>query len=111
VVVRDLSTGRVLHKVPTGSPVKSNPYQAGVGPVVALVVKANGSVAWIAEDVERSMNVGSSEVVPYFDVWEADKTGSRLLASGFDVDPSSLALAGSTLYWTQGGKPFSASLN
>jgi len=37
--------------------------------------------------------------------------GTRLLASGFDVSPSSLALAGSTIYWTQGGKPESSTLN
>jgi hypothetical protein len=37
--------------------------------------------------------------------------GTRLLALGFDVSPSSLALAGSTIYWTQGVKPESASLS
>jgi hypothetical protein len=40
-----------------------------------------------------------------------DKNGSRLLASSTEIDPSSLALAGSTLYWTQGGKSMSSPLN
>jgi len=45
-----------------------------------------------------------------YEVRAVDKTGSRLLASGGDIDPTSLALAGSTLYWTQGSLPFSAQL-
>jgi hypothetical protein len=54
-----------------------------------------------------------------------DKTGTRLLASGTNIDPSSLALSvgasdvnarprnieGSTVFWTQGGAPISATLN
>ena len=61
----------------------------------------------------------------YFDVYACDKSGTRLLASGTNVDPSSLALstgatgigvypssiAGSTLYWTQEGKQASSTLN
>jgi hypothetical protein len=33
-----------------------------------------------------------------------------LLAQGVDIAPGSLALAGSTLYWTQAGAPQSALL-
>src|SRR4029077_17139210 len=96
----------------------------GVGNVVALVLKSDGSVAWIADDYMRSITPGGTGP-PYFDVYAVDRSGTRLLASGTDVDPSSLALsvggnnigmssrsvAGSTLYWTQGGKPFSTTLN
>jgi hypothetical protein len=42
---------------------------------------------------------------------QGQSNGIRTLASGPTVAPSSLALAGSTLYWTQEGKPFSAVLN
>jgi hypothetical protein len=35
---------------------------------------------------------------------------STVLAEGGDIAAGSLALAGSTLYWTQGGLPRSASL-
>jgi hypothetical protein len=66
---------------------------------VAIVVKSDGSVAWIVES--------SSE----YQVRAVDKSGSRVLSSGTNIDPHSLALAGSTLYWTQGGKPKSAMLN
>jgi hypothetical protein len=46
-----------------------------------------------------------------YQVHAADTTGSRLLASGANIDPTSLALAGRTIYWMQGGRSFSATLN
>jgi hypothetical protein len=124
VIVRDLRTGRVLHRVPTGVLLKPEQRYVGVGNVVSIVVKGDGAVAWIAEDYERSHPSGSPEV-SYFDVYAVDKTGTRLLVSGTNVAPSSLALstgatrisgypssvAGSAVYWTQGGKSESAVLN
>lgn len=124
VVVRSLRTGKVLHEVPTGTLLKPEPRHVGVGPVVALVLKSDGSVAWIAEDYERSSKLYGAGA-PYFDVCATDKTGARLLASGTDIDPSSLSLSvgsfgvggirrpivGSTVYWTQGGRTESAVLN
>jgi hypothetical protein len=103
VVVRDLRNGRMLHKVPTG--VRNDPQvrpDNGIGPTTAIVVKSDGSVAWI---VQTNPGAGT------YQVHALDGTGGRVLASGSDIDPSSLALAGSTLYWTQGGKPASAVLN
>jgi hypothetical protein len=105
VFVQDLRTGRTLRDEPTGTPATPGlePEQrAGIGHTTAIVVKSNGSVAWI---------VGTGEDEGRYQVHAADVTGSRLLASGGDIDPASLALAGSTLYWTQAGKPFSAPLN
>ncbi len=106
VVVRDLRSGRVLHKVPTGTAVGTpnvpKPTAIGAGPTVAIIVKSDGAVAWL------------NHAAPWngtYQVHELDKSGNRQVAEGPDIDPSSLALAGSTLYWTQGGKPFSASLN
>lgn len=124
VVVRDLRTGRVLRRVPTGVPLKPGPEYVGVGNVVSIVVKSDGAVAWIADDYERSATVHGTGL-PYFDVYAVDKSGTRLLAAGTEIDPSSLAFSvtgtnigqgsraapGSTLYWTQGGKPMSAALN
>jgi hypothetical protein len=124
VDVRNLRTGRVLHEVPTGTPLKPAPHYVGVGPIVGLVLKSDGSVAWIAEDYERSSKLYGAGA-PYFDVYATDKTGTRLPASGTNIDPSSLALsvggigvggnrrtiAGSTLYWTQSGTTFSSTLN
>jgi hypothetical protein len=103
VVVRDLRNGRMLHKVPTG--VRNDPQvrpDNGIGPTTAIVVKSDGSVAWI---VQTNPGAGT------YQVHALDSMGSRLLATGPDIDPSALALAGSTLYWTQGGKPASTTLN
>ncbi len=88
VIVRDLHTGKVLHKARSSSRM--------------IVVKPNGSVAWLAQ-----INFQSNE----YKIEALDKSGSRVLASGTDIEPGSLALAGSTLYWTQESKPFSATLN
>ncbi len=102
VIVRDLRTGRILHEVLTGTLVKPEPPTEGVGAVQALVVKGDGSVAWtVAADHEEGT----------YQVHAVDKTGSRTLATGSDIVPGSLALAGSTMYWTQAGSPQSAALN
>jgi len=92
VIVRDLRTGRVLHRVPTGVPLKPEQRYVGVGNVVSIVVKSDGAVAWIAEDYERSHPSGLPEV-SYFDVYAVDKSGTRLLAAGTEIDPSALALS------------------
>jgi hypothetical protein len=48
MVVRNLATGRVLHKVITET-LKPEAMSVAVGPLVALVVKSDGAVAWIVE--------------------------------------------------------------
>jgi hypothetical protein len=103
MVVRDLSTGRVLHQVTTGMSVRPKATPVSEGPTTALVVKSDGSVAWIVEtDYPGHVK---------YQVYAIDKTGSQLLASSANIVPYSLALAGNTVYWTQGGQPFSAPLN
>jgi hypothetical protein len=112
VVVRNLQTGRVLNEVPSGIPLEPKPHHVGVGGVAAIVLKSDGSVAWLAVDGERSESAerAAGREVVYYDLYSLDGAGERLVASGTEIDPSSLALAGSTFYWTQGGKPFSALL-
>lgn len=102
VVVRSLQTGRVLRKVPTGAKEKDHPKFVGDGQTTAIVVKADGAVAWITDTVQSENR---------YQVHALDETGERTLAVGSNIDPNSLALAGSTLYWTQGGKSFSTTLN
>jgi hypothetical protein len=104
VLVRDLRTGRWVHRAFTG--VGRQPKYEGVGPVMALVVKTDGSVAWIAE-VEGLPERAPAE----YEVHALDRSGSRLLASGTDVEPHSLALKGSTLSWKQNGHQFSTTLD
>ncbi len=100
VWVRNLATGKLLHRMPNGSP--AEPGDVGIGDTTAIVVKPDGSVAWIAR---ASTELGGIQVR------SVDKTGSHLLAASPEIEPDSLALAGSTLYWTESGKPMSASLN
>jgi hypothetical protein len=75
------------------------------GGVTDFVLKANGSAAWI----ERP-EVGAPASTPHL-VMKRDADGRAQLASGSDIDSSSLALAGSTVYWTQGGAPRAAILD
>ncbi len=107
IAVRDLRTGRVIREAPTAE--AQTPGDVGKGSARSLVVKSDGAVAWIVETV-GGPTVGGIGPPTMYEVRAVDKTGSRLLASGGDIDPLSLALAGSTLYWTQGGQPFSAQL-
>lgn len=102
VIVRNLRTGRVVHRVPTGTSAIPTPRYVGLGSAVAIVVKNDGSVAWIVE---------TGYPIAEYQVHAVDKSGGRVLASGTNIDSHSLALAGGTLYWTQGGKPFSTTLN
>jgi hypothetical protein len=96
--VRNLVTGRVIHRVPNGSP--AEPGDVGLGTTAAIVVKRDGAVAWIARASEK---LGSIQVRA------VDKTGSHLLAASPKIEPKSLALVGGALHWTE-GRRFSASL-
>ncbi len=103
MVVRNLRTGRVLHKVTTSMFAKPDAGPDSVGPIDSIVIKSDGSVSWI-------VGTGYPDDIEYH-LYAIDQSGSRLLASGSNIEPYSLALAGSTLYWTRGGQPFSAPLN
>ena len=63
------------------------------GFVAQLVLKPNGSFAYIAADTVR----------------KADSAGTGQLDAG-PVEAGSLARAGSIVYWTKAGQPFSARL-
>jgi hypothetical protein len=97
IIVRDLRTGRTLHDTPITA---SEIPQAET--FVSMVAKSDGAAAWIVE---------TGGYVGRYQVHAVDANGSRVLAVGSEIEPRSLALAGNALYWTQGGKPMSASLN
>ncbi len=101
VIARDLRSGRVLRRVLAGA-------QPGIGPTTAIVTKSNGALAWIVEAKEENE---TTKAPAQYEVRAADKSGVRVLASGSGIAPNSLALAGNTVYWTQGGKPASTSLH
>lgn len=91
VIVLNLRTGRVVHRANSmGSFVQD------------MVVKSDGTAAWIAN---LRVQPEENEVVAL------DKTGTRTLASGPGIAPSSLTLTGSTLYWIESGHTASAILN
>ena len=79
-------------------------FAFGAG-VTDFVLRANGSSAWIEQP-----EVGAPASAP-LRVVKRDAGGRTLLASGTDIESSSLALAGSTVYWIQGGVPLAAVLN
>ncbi len=113
VVVVDLRQRRFLARFPTGQLSQSQlaPLPAmgvsviGVGPTTGVVVTASGGVAWIVHDTQ-------APDAPTYQVWKANRgSAPTMLAAGNDIDPSSLALGGATLYWSQGGSAHSSSLS
>jgi DNA-binding beta-propeller fold protein YncE len=110
VVSRNLRTGQVIRETPTGT--EHRPGDIGVGPIISLAVKPDGSTAWVAENAERStLAPNGTPAIRYFDIYADDHSGERLLAVGTNIDPSSLALGGTHLYWTEAGTPRSATIN
>jgi hypothetical protein len=115
VVVRNLRTGHIVHRPPTGGSKRTPATQeykvpepgdyVGVGPAIDIVVRSDGSVAWIAQ------NYGLDKTAAGYEVHVLDRLGSRVLASSPEIKPSSLALRGGTLYWKDGGKPMSSHLD
>lgn len=113
VSVFDLRRGRLLRSLPTGAPSASQlafsslacyRYCAGVGPTTALVLKTDGAAAWIVND-------NQAPDTPTYKVVRADAAGSpTVVAAGADIDPTSLALGRSTLYWQQAGATHSSQL-
>jgi hypothetical protein len=71
----------------------------GAGAADRVLASKSGAVAWTRSPRENVV-----------DVRALGPSGERLLDSGPDVDPKSLALAGSTVYWTRGSQPYSANL-
>jgi hypothetical protein len=95
VRVVDLRRGRRRYAAPP----QRSPFRT-----FDLELKRNGSVAWIA-------GPHPGYAARPFQVFKTDASGRQvMLASGEDIEPHSLALSGSHLYWTQGGAPFSALL-
>jgi hypothetical protein len=96
VVVENLQGRRVVHRVPTapGKLLYEPPGQEGVGTPESLIVNPQGEAAWIVSSYVECV----------------DSQGLRQLAESEAIATKSLAIAGSTVYWTQEGAPRSALL-
>jgi hypothetical protein len=95
VVVVNLATGQRMKRLADGYGL------GGDGQLESMVLKPDGAVAWIAP-------TGYMDSINQ--VYVDDATGYRMLASGMSIAGGSLALAGSTIYWLQGGVAQSATL-
>ena len=73
--------------------------------IAELVLKPNGSVAWIGA---ARHYFGGPESVEVWELRKSDAGGEVLVDSGSGL--SALAVAGSTLYWTKDGRPFAGEL-
>lgn len=103
VLVRRLSDGKRLHSDPaTTKPLPAEFFQQ----VDTVVVKSDGSVAWIA-DAGSILDGKSTDV----EVHKDDATGRVLLDSGRAIHRRSLQLEGSMLTWRHGDQTRSATLS
>lgn len=103
--VFDLRSGRRIFEVgerqengPDGQPVNS-PYGR------ALVLNRSGAAAWTVERVGLTTGRVATTEVHIFDA-----AGARLVDTGPEIDARSLALGGSTVYWTHDGQARSIEL-
>lgn len=108
--LRRVADGKLLRS-PVASPELKRNFDLGAlsgVDVTDLVARSDGALAWI---VSVRNPQGAPEGTTRLQVRSSTSgTGSDLLADGEDIAPRSLALAGSTLYWTQGAAPRSAAL-
>jgi len=103
--VMNLKTGKER-----GFAVAVGPGSYDTGGVTALVLKANGSIAWISR-TNGVANPSTPQLIPILtEVYVKDSSGRRMIANSSTISPTSLALAGSTIYWLQGGVAQSATL-
>lgn len=92
VVVENLRTGKLSHASSALMEISGRVY--GPGNVLRMVLKGNGSLAWIAEG-ESSPR--------YLQVVSNGLEGFKLLDEGSEIDPGSLSVEGSTISWVNAG--------
>lgn len=70
--------------------------------VTDVVLTKNGTVAWISEEHAAGMAPVTARYVAYREPGKGVGIPATPVATGLDIVPASLALAGRVLYWTQG---------
>jgi hypothetical protein len=105
VEVVDVRTRRWIRAVPTGTTDPGDqvpPGSVGVGRTTQILLRRDGSVAWIARDEFEPP--GSEQ---RYQLWEAQvHHHPSIVAEGTDLDPRSLAATDHRLYWTAAGHPY-----
>jgi hypothetical protein len=101
----DETCSNTIHRVDLTGRQGFAPIEAdAVGPVV---LTASGAVGYVSFAYSR----GDDGVITWTKgIRKVDGDGSTLLDQGEGIDPTSLALGGSTLYWTDAGQARSAVL-
>jgi hypothetical protein len=79
---------------------------AAYGFAAKPLLSARGSSAWVAEDCGHADRACGQ---PY-EVWIADRAGTRRVDQGDQIDPKSLTLDGSALTWRNNGETKTATL-
>ena len=89
--VLDTATWQVEREITT----QESPYAVAKRVFTAVVLKVNGSVAWILDRADYAGGVYSQT----YEVWKADAGGSGQLDSDPNINPSWLTLSESVLEW------------
>jgi hypothetical protein len=100
LTVVDVRAAKVLHKETDGEIQSPSSWDG-----LAIVLSARGSVAWVTEERETATGRLVNRIVE-----AADADGRRVLDSDPTIDPNSLALAGSWVYWRHAGETRTATL-
>jgi hypothetical protein len=106
VLVRSLRTGKVIHGATSN---RRGSAEGHTGPVQRIVLKRNGSVAWTTS----SDCICEGTVPSGYEVHAIGTSNKRrMLDSGPDLDPASLALIarGTQVTWMNGATAHAASL-
>jgi hypothetical protein len=107
VLVQDLHTGkhRTFVSAMGGRPVE--PADGIAQRVTDLVLKQNGSVAWIVVQTDNATSPATTRV----QVRARDSNGGRRLDESLEIDRDSLRLDTSTLHWRRGATARTAQLH
>lgn len=109
IVVRNIATGKVLHHTPVSVATVQMTF-IEQSEVLSIVVNDEGAVAWLQRD-SYGRHDGGASPHPGYDIFAIDNDGFHSLRVDLPAAPSSLALTGDKLTWTEQGIRHTARLN
>jgi hypothetical protein len=108
IIVRSVTTGRVLHDFGLRVEVPRSTMLEWAEPL-RLFVAPDGAVAWLQKDSFGNHDAGPPPP-PGYDVYSVDSTGFHALSVNLPVEPRGMQLVGSDLTWIVGNESQSAHL-